>query len=214
MADVALLAPIVKFSDPVVTQDKGGQAEQPHGERQELAAAKTTPTVPDVPLPPLITRLPGEVAIRTHFGNFITAVGGGGQTAGAVHTDLKDASKIGAWEKFKLFSEPAQDRSYTIQTATGHFVTAVGGGGQSTPPVLETNRTQVQAWEKFNLFRNWIYYWIRASNGDFLRLVNGALSTDGDGPPHDSEAFILYQCGDPGQDFKIHDRVGRHQGLV
>jgi hypothetical protein len=97
-------------------------------------------------------QLPGEFAIRFWNGSFLTAVGGGGRTTDAFHTDLKDASRIGSWEKFKLHVAPAHHPIYAIQTMTNHFVTAVDGGGRTTEPVLQTDRTWVMAWEQFNLF--------------------------------------------------------------
>jgi hypothetical protein len=85
---------------------------------------------------------PGEVAIRTHSGNFLTAVGGGGQTTDTFHTDLKDATKIGSWEKFKLWSIPGAPgrKIYAIQTKKGYYVTATGGGSQVTEPALQVSR--------------------------------------------------------------------------
>ena len=38
-------------------------------------------------------------ALKTVSGNYITAVGGGGRTTDVLHTD---ATRIGAWEKFRL----------------------------------------------------------------------------------------------------------------
>ena len=157
-----------------------------------------------------MTLLPGEFAIRTRTMYFLTAVGGGGRTTDTFHTDLKDASRIGAWEKFKLYVEPGQPSSYAIQTVSGHYVTAVGGGGQSTEPVLQTDRTAVQAWEKFNLFQNYDGYpadFVRVSTGHYVTAVNGGgqttnvLRTDSSQPVISTpQEFRFYKCGDPGPD--------------
>jgi hypothetical protein len=47
---------------------------------------------------------------------------------------------------------PAKSRidGCSIQTANGHYLTAVGGGGRTTD-VIHTNATTVGAWEKFSL---------------------------------------------------------------
>jgi hypothetical protein len=41
----------------------------------------------------------GFYALKTVSGNYITAVGGGGRTSDVLHTD---ATRVGAWEKFRL----------------------------------------------------------------------------------------------------------------
>ena len=62
-----------------------------------------------------------------------------------VHTD---AVYLQAWEKFSL--SPQGKGYYAIKTANGHYLTAVGGGGQITD-VLHTDATGVGAWEQFRL---------------------------------------------------------------
>lgn len=174
----------------VVAQAEGGRRRVPEGL---------------LPPPPTMTPLPGEFAILVG-GYWLTAVGGGRHITEAFHTDLKDASKIGSWEKFKLFVEPGFHRTYAIQTASGNYVTAVDGGGRSTEPVLQTNQVEVKAWEKFNLFQDWIYHFIRVSSGQFLgpNFVSDkgiykvvGLRTDVTKAQPD---LLLYKCGDPGPD--------------
>ena len=145
--------------------------------------------------------LPGEFAIRSAGGNFVTAVGGGGRTSDAIHTDLKDSLKIGSWEKFKLHVAPGHHRIYAIQTTTQHFVTAVGGGGRTTEPFFQTDRIHVQAWEQFNIFKQWTWSYIRVSNGDYVKLANGLRTGKSDDA---GTAFLFYKCGEPGPDSFYH----------
>lgn len=83
-------------------------------------------------------------------GTLLQAMGGGGRTVDALHAYEAPQSN---WGKFTLIRQG--DGSYAIQTANGNYLTAVGGGGlaSSTPSAdnLQTNRTQVQAWEKFRI---------------------------------------------------------------
>ena len=114
------------------------------------------------------------------------------------HTDLKDASKIGSWEKFKLYVVPGHHRIYVIQTMTNHLLTAVDGGGRAAEPVFQTDRTYVNAWEKFNLFKRFQWNFIRVSSGNYARLVNDVIHTDGNNQAIDhSFGFLFYKCGDP-----------------
>ena len=140
----------------------------------------------------------GEVAFKTLlFGTYVTAVGGGGQTTNALHTDATQAQ---AWEKFKLWvdqsvaTRPATHKhTYAFQTATGNYLTAVNGGGLGGINVLHTDATHPQAWEKFRLvpiippvsftpvggsgrIPAW-YYAIQTERGDFLTAVDGGDRT-------------------------------------
>jgi hypothetical protein len=90
-------------------------------------------------VPPGLTALPGEFAIHTYSrSTYITAVDGGGRTSGAVNTLSKS---IGPYERFKLSLAPQDPRHTFIQTYSGNFLTAVGGGGQLTD-VFHTDATQ------------------------------------------------------------------------
>ncbi|MFZ0317741.1 MAG: hypothetical protein WAL56_01340 [Candidatus Sulfotelmatobacter sp.] len=149
---------------------------------------------------------PWYYAIPTKTGNYLTALGGGGDTDPSVHSD---ATKIASWELFRLIKcgelmsgyqyaiRPIEgftltanngggltrnglflstlddidrrpwtkltlleqdDGSYAMQTVSGNYVTAVGGGG--IPPfdengtesdVFHTDAVRIQAWEKFRI---------------------------------------------------------------
>src|SRR5437870_1968861 len=60
-----------------------------------------------------------------------------------------------------------------IQTITGNFLTAVGGGGRTTD-VLHTDATIIDAWEKFTLIDAGDgSYGLRTVNGHYLTAVGG-----------------------------------------
>jgi hypothetical protein len=64
-----------------------------------------------------------------------------------------------------------------IQTVNGHFLTAVGGGGQTTD-VIHTDATIIDAWEKFTLIdAGGGAYGLRTVNGHFLTAVGGGGRT-------------------------------------
>ena len=82
--------------------------------------------------------------IRSSSGFYLTAENGGGLPApGAFSADRRQP---GPWETFRLVGGYGQ-HVYAIQTATGHFLTAEGGG----PVGLASDRRAVGAWEKFTL---------------------------------------------------------------
>jgi hypothetical protein len=95
-----------------------------------------------------------QFALMTSDGqNYVTAVNGGGMgsiTDGqAIHTN---ATTVGPDEMFTLtFSNNYSN--VVLQTADGHYVTAVGGGGcggvNSVP--IHTNATSIGSWETFTL---------------------------------------------------------------
>jgi len=60
-----------------------------------------------------------------------------------------------------------------IQTITGNFLTAVGGGGRTTD-VLHTDATIIDPWEKFTLIDAGDgSYGLRTVNGHYLTAVGG-----------------------------------------
>jgi hypothetical protein len=65
---------------------------------------------------------------------------------------------------------PAKSRldGCSIQTANGHYLTAVSGGGRTTD-VIHTNATAVGAWEKFSL----------VNSGDGASPVHAGMVTSG-----------------------------------
>ena len=63
-----------------------------------------------------------------------------------------------------------------IQTYSGHYLTAVGGGGRIND-VLHTDATRIGAWEKFTLIdsgdgSSFLKYGIRTVKGFYLTAVN------------------------------------------
>lgn len=131
-------------------------------------------------------------AVSEPYG-FVFAYSGGGRVvtrAGVVVVGaigvLSDYTKRPApfdnnWQRFKLVRQA--DGSYALQTSNGvNFVTAIKGGGlasgTTTWDALVTDRTQVQAWEKFRLVEqgNCIYA-IQTSSGQYLGKSGAAPGT-------------------------------------
>ena len=110
---------------------------------------------------------PVTCSIQTHFGGYLTAVGGGGRTYDAIHAD---ATQVRAWERLTLVDsgDGAANIHYGIRTANGHYLTAVGAGGRISD-VIHTDATAISGWEKFTL--NSLgggLYTIQTANGHLL----------------------------------------------
>jgi len=124
---------------------------------------------------------------------FVFAYGGGGRVvtradvfvAGAIGV-LNDYTKRPApfdnnWQRFRLIRQG--DGSYAIQTSNGvNYVTAIRGGGLASGTAtwddLVTDRTQVQAWEKFRFVdQGNCTYAIQTSNGHYLGKSTAAPGT-------------------------------------
>src|SRR5258708_24001707 len=85
-----------------------------------------------------------------------------------------DAVRIGGWDTLRVrFSH---DGFCTIQTSTGNYLTAVGGGGVGAPanhPVA-TDRTGIQEWETFTMERvGQGLYAFKTPRGTYLNAVGG-----------------------------------------
>jgi hypothetical protein len=112
-------------------------------------------------------------------GSFLSAAGGGGQTHGAITANSGALTGLG---RFTLVQEP--DGLYALRTTNGvNFVTAVNGGGlvqgSATPDILQTDRPQVQAWEKFRIVDDGsCNYTIQTVSGYYLATNGPNFSTD------------------------------------
>lgn len=151
---------------------------------------------------------PGEFAIRTQKGYYLTAINGGGRPSDP--TVITSAPSAGPWEKFKLaIATPPSPHDKTFQTANGNYVTAVGGGGR-TSDVLHTDATQAKDWERFRLIDLGVgtpaaptYYGLQTIKGNYLTAMGGggkyqdALHTDAK-EIKGWEQFRIVKCGDPG----------------
>lgn len=108
---------------------------------------------------------------------FLTANGGGGRTSQA----MTAFSGLSNSSKFKLIRQG--DGSYALQTSNRvNYVTAVGGGGlahgTATADNLQTNRTQVQAWEQFKIVEQPnCAYTIQTVSGFYLGVAPGSGGT-------------------------------------
>lgn len=150
-----------------------------------------------------ISALPGNVAIQTFGGNYLTAVGGGGRITDVFHTN---ATAIGSWEMYRLFLVlgGGVPPKFAIQTASSNYITAVGGGGRSSD-VLHTDAKQVQSWETFSfgLDQHGWRHAIQTVNGHYLTAVGaGGKTADAihtDAVKADNwESFYIWKCGDLG----------------
>jgi hypothetical protein len=98
----------------------------------------------------------GHVGIRTNNGNYVTALNGGGLTTAVTRDVLHtNATQLQDWEKFTVSSQTDgaghSDGTVAIRTFDGHYLTALGAGGQHNG-AFNTNATRVGSWEKFRLF--------------------------------------------------------------
>jgi hypothetical protein len=192
----------VNSDSPIFLSQAGGdQPASGHVEAQGSGEKELHfPPLPPEWLPPWPMRpLPGLYAFRTYYGYNLSAVGGGGRTVDAIHTDVQ---MIGPWEKFRLWCcDPDNPQYFAIQTIGGRFLTAVDGGGRTTD-TIRTNATHIQAWEMFRfLYAPW--YAVQTYNGQYLTAVEGgnrtsdAIRTDAT-KVNRWERFGLQKCGDLG----------------
>jgi hypothetical protein len=93
---------------------------------------------------------PVHYGIRTDNLHYLTAVGGGGYAISPDGTDAvhSNAPNLDSWEKFSLISRG--NGLYALQTINGHFITATGGGNQ-TSDAIHANATAMDSWELFRL---------------------------------------------------------------
>jgi hypothetical protein len=159
-----------------------------------------------LPLQPKV--LPGDFAIQTDKGYLVTAVGGGGRTQDAIHTD---AVQIHSWERFKLVD--LGGNQYAVQTANGHYLTAVDGGGR-TSDVVHTDATKIGSWERFRLYDQGDgSFAFQTTSTKYLTAVGGGGQT-GDVVHTDAvqigswERFKLMKCGDLVSGFQYSIRWG------
>ena len=194
------------------------------------AQVKTTPEMPDVrdtqpPVkpPPEWVTLPGEFALRTRKGYYVTAVNGGGRTTDPVMVTA--TMLVTPWEKFRLSGlvpSPLHDKS--IQTSRGHYVTAVDGGGH-TADVVHTDATQISDWERFRLHDLSVdgaaptYFALQTIHGNYLTAVgeggkyDNAIHTDAT-QLGSWEQFRIVKCGDLGTGYQYTILAADGQALI
>jgi hypothetical protein len=198
-----------EIQERAVPRKQPGMSTQPALER-----TPAKPMVPSVPaIPPTGSMLPGEFAIYTYLkSTYITALGGGGRTVGAMNTL---PNSIGPYQRFKLWWAGPQDpQHYFIQTYSGNFLTAVGGGGRTTD-VFHTDATQALDWEKFRFGRPSGVGWgtIQTVKGNYVTALGGggkaedaAFHTDAVqisvNPAPTWEWYYVQKCGDLGPDME------------
>lgn len=132
------------------------------------------PIRPVVPVRPTSYYLPGEFALRTTKGYYLTAINGGGRYTDP--TIISSATTATAWEKFRILlpiPQPTFDKSF--QTANGNWITAVNSGGM-TSNALHTDATQIGTWEQFRMLDLSdsglpTYYALQTYGGNFITAV-------------------------------------------
>lgn len=159
---------------------------------------------------PVWNTLPGEFAMRTFKGFYVTAIDGGGRATEPIVVTA--AGSAGAWEKFRLaVMDPPAVHDKSIQTSGGNYLTAVGGGGRTTD-VLHTDATQVRDWEQFRLDELWdvpTYFTVQTIHGNYLTAVGeggrfeDAIHTDAPlWQLGQWEYFRVVKCGDLGSGYQ------------
>lgn len=177
----------------------------PSGEVREgvVAPIQTTPT--------WLLPWPGEFALRTYKGFYVTALDGGGRIAEPVL--LTTATTAGPWEKFTFaVTYPDTPHDKSIQTSRGYYLTALNGGGL-TGGAFHTDATQALDWERFRLFDLSVgdfapsYYAISTIKGFYVTAVGAggksanAFHTDAT-QIQNWEKFRIVKCGDVGSGFE------------
>jgi hypothetical protein len=157
--------------------------------------------------PALAAPWPGEFALKTYRGFYVTAIHGGGRSVDPII--LTNATTAGPWEKFRL-PETSPDTPYdrSIQTVNGNYLTAVNGGGLSGD-AFHTDATQALGWERFRFLDLSSgdsapgYYALATINGSYVTAVGAggkvadALHSDAR-QIQDWEKFRIVKCGDVG----------------
>jgi hypothetical protein len=162
-------------------------------------------------LPAASQSWPGEFALRTQKGFYVTAIDGGGRTAEPVL--LTTATTAGPWEKFRfVLTYPNTPYDKSIQTSGGNYLTALNGGGL-TGGAFHTDATQARGWERFRLLdlssANFApsFYALSTVNGAYVTAV-GAGGKSADAFHTDArqiqgwEKFRILKCGDLGSGFE------------
>ncbi len=113
----------------------------------------------------------GSFYIRTLNDHFLTALGGGGKTTAAFHTDATTPS---TWEVFRVVKCGDLGSGYTyaiIHRAANLYLNAIGGGGQSTQGIQAIGVLDVNSHFKF----------IRLVDGSYaLQTPNGVTYVTAD----------------------------------
>jgi len=168
-------------------------------------------TLPPLAMAQTWNTLPGEFALRTLKGFYVTAINGGGRTTDPIVVTAATSART-PWEKFRLgVMDPPATHDKSFQTSGGNYLTAVDGGGRTTD-VLHTDATQVRQWEQFRLVELLdapTFFVIQTIHGNNLTAVGeggkfeDAIHTDaGWWQVGDWERFRVVKCGDLGSGYQ------------
>jgi hypothetical protein len=179
--------------------------------RYDLSVLPEHRIAPVQSTPALLSPWPGEFALRTQKGFYVTAINGGGRIADPIL--LTTATAAGPWEKFKFpVTYPDTPHDKSIQTFNGNYLTALNGGGL-TGGAFHTDATQALGWERFRLLDlssgNFApsFYALYTINGFYVTAVGAggkvadAFHTDAK-QVQDWEKFRIVKCGDVGSGFE------------
>lgn len=185
------------------------EAAAPSSPGRPAAALASRPGLP--PAVPVWNTLPGEFAMRTLKGYYLTAIDGGGRNTAPIIVTA--ATQAGPWEKFRLaVLDPPPPHDKSIQTASGNYLTAVDGGGRTTD-ALHTDATQVRGWEQFrvhDLSEGGVaptYFAFQTIGGNYLTAVGeggqyeDAMHTDAKQVGR-WEYLRVVKCGDLGSGYQ------------
>lgn len=220
-ADPAISPPDTVMPSGVVQEDEGKDQQVP-GEVQERGVApkvmKPGVTSPKILVPMqvapafLVSTWPGEFALRTQKGFYVTAIDGGGRIADPIL--VTSSTTAGPWEKFKFavtFPNTPHDKS--IQTATrGNYLTVINGGGLAGG-AFHSDATQAKDWERFRFLDLSVgnfapsFYALYTIKGFYVTAVGAggkvadAFHTDAK-QIQDWEKFRIVKCGDIGSGYE------------
>jgi hypothetical protein len=144
----------------------------------------------------------GVYTIQTINGNFVTAVGGGGQLTNAIHTDAKTAQ---SWEYFNVSKcgDLGSGFTYAIKSSVGAYLSAPGGGGGTQGGIKMGN---IDDSARFTLIRQADgTYALRTSNGiNYVTAVGGggrdyAIDSNFHGDATQVQAWEKFRIVDEGR---------------
>ena len=135
---------------------------------------------------------PWYYAIATNTGNYLTALGGGGHTDPSMHSD---ATKVGAWELFRLIKcgELMSGYQYAIRSVEDFTMAALDGGGHFTKGLVLGTISSMEAvsMAKLRLIEQTDgSYAIQTPSGNYVTAVAG-----GGIPPIDKERVSVLNRG-------------------
>jgi hypothetical protein len=161
----------------------GNTSDVLHTDATTPLAWETFGLIPQVPplsiYPPFFDMAqdaPWYYAIATDKGNYLTALGGGGQSDDpALHSD---ATKVNTWELFRLICSGPRisGRQYALRPVSGGGLVAVDGGGkaQNALAIVSPTNFDLKPDQKFTLLQQPDgTFALQTISGNFVTAVTG-----------------------------------------